>query len=101
MKTKMRAEFECWCKANDVHPEGQFAVEDGWPIWQAAFEAGAAAMQKAAAIAASRFSVKPDRSLHPDIPWEQMNEAVKVAAHSTAQQIALEIATLSTKDLGG
>lgn len=56
---------------------------------------------RAAAIAectrvASHFSVKPDRSLHPDIPWEQMNESVKMAAHSTAQQIAMEIRDLAT-----
>jgi hypothetical protein len=37
------------------------------------------------------FSMKPDRSIHPDIPWDQMDDAVKITAHTTAQQIAAEI----------
>lgn len=40
------------------------------------------------------WSLKPDRSFHPDIPWEQMNETAQMVAHSTAQQIAFEIAAL-------
>lgn len=40
---------------------------------------------------ASRFSMRPDRNLHPDIAWDNMNEATQVAAHSSAQQIAMEI----------
>jgi hypothetical protein len=40
---------------------------------------------------ASMFSMKPDRSIHPDIPWDQMDDAVKITAHTTAQQIAAEI----------
>lgn len=40
------------------------------------------------------WSVKPDRSFHPDIPWEQMNETAKLVAHSAAQQIAAEIRAL-------
>lgn len=37
------------------------------------------------------FSVKNDRSIHPDIPWDQMSELAKMVAHTTAQQIAMEI----------
>lgn len=40
---------------------------------------------------ASMFTMKPDRSIHPDIPWDQMNESAKMAAHTTAQQIAVKI----------
>lgn len=46
--------------------------------------------KKMAGIAAS-FSTKEERSLHPGIPWEKMNESAQIAAHSTAQQIAIEI----------
>lgn len=45
----------------------------------------------AASKIASQFSVKKDRTLHPDIPWEELKPEVRVAAHTTAQQIALEI----------
>lgn len=37
---------------------------------------------------AALFSVKDDRSIHPDVPWDEMNEAAKTIAHTTAQQIA-------------
>jgi hypothetical protein len=40
---------------------------------------------------ASMWSMKPSRSLHPDIPWEKMNESSQTAAHSAAQQIAIEL----------
>lgn len=40
---------------------------------------------------AAMFTVKPDRSIHPDIPWDAMSEAAKTIAHTTAQQIAIEI----------
>ncbi|TIV83808.1 MAG: hypothetical protein E5V64_06490 [Mesorhizobium sp.] len=43
--------------------------------------------QRCARIA-SDFSMKPDRSVHPDIPWDQMPDAIKTTAHTTAQQIA-------------
>ncbi len=50
---------------------------------------------KQAAHQASWFSGRPGARVHPDIPWEQMNESAKTAAHSTAQQIAMEIEELS------
>jgi hypothetical protein len=40
---------------------------------------------------AAQFTVKKDRNIHPDIPWDQMNESAKSAAHTTAQQIAAAI----------
>lgn len=54
-------------------------------------------IRDAARIAAS-FSVKPDRSLHPDVPWDQMNETTKHVAHATAQSIADEILELLEGD---
>ena len=48
------------------------------------------ALRECPAIA-SRFSMKPDRRLHPDIAWEEMNEICQMAAHSASQQIAIEI----------
>lgn len=47
-----------------------------------------------AAHKASQFSMGPDRSLHPDIAWEDMSDGVQIAAHSTAQSIAMEIRAL-------
>lgn len=49
-----------------------------------------AARKRHAAIA-SMFTVKPDRRIHPDIPWAEMNETAKMVANTTAQQIAWEI----------
>ena len=49
---------------------------------------------KHAAHQASWFSGRPGARVHPDIPWDKMNESAKTAAHSTAQQIAMEIAEL-------
>jgi len=46
---------------------------------------------------ASDFSMKPDRSIHPDIPWDEMSEVAKSVAHTTAQQIALAIRYLAEK----
>jgi hypothetical protein len=40
---------------------------------------------------ASEFTMGPDRSIHPDIPWDEMSEAAKLVAHTTAQQIAQAI----------
>lgn len=51
------------------------------------FKAG----ERFAASVSSAFSTKPDRWLHPDIPWSAMTEGVQIAAHSTAQVIADEI----------
>lgn len=56
-----------------------------------AYKSGVNDGLKKARKIASLFSMKKDRSLHPDIPWEKMNESVQIASHSTAQQIALEI----------
>lgn len=47
--------------------------------------------READAIVASAFTVRPDRRVHPDIAWDQMNETAQTVAHSTAQQIAHEI----------
>jgi hypothetical protein len=47
-----------------------------------------------AAHTASYFSVKPGASIHPDIPWERMNENAKMIAHTTAQQISWAISEL-------
>jgi len=57
-------------------------------------EARATALEEAADLA-SRFSVKADRSIHPDIPWDRMSETAKTTAHTTAQQIAAAIRALS------
>lgn len=43
------------------------------------------------AAIASMFTMKSDRSIHPDIPWEEMSETAKRVAHTTAQQIAAKI----------
>lgn len=47
-----------------------------------------------AAVTATMFTLKPDRSIHPDIPWDKMNETAKMIAHTTAQQIAYAIRSL-------
>jgi hypothetical protein len=47
--------------------------------------------RKQAAHVASMFTMKPDARIHPDIPFSQMNDASRIAAHTTAQQIAAEI----------
>jgi predicted transposase YbfD/YdcC len=70
---------------NWVDPD-QIASE----IEKARQEGREAAIREAAAIA-SRFSVKKDRELIPDFPWEDMSEPVRIAAHTTAQQISAEI----------
>ena len=44
---------------------------------------------------AAEFSTKKDKSIHPDIAWEDMNETAQMVAHTTAQQIAIEISTLA------
>lgn len=44
---------------------------------------------------AASFSTRPNRRVHPDIPWESMNEPATIAAHSVAQQIAAEIRALA------
>lgn len=55
------------------------------------------AIREAARIA-SHFSLKPDRSIHPDITWDQMSEQAKLITHTTAQQIAGEILELLEKE---
>lgn len=40
---------------------------------------------------ASDFTTKPDRSIHPDIAWENMVPTAQLAAHLTAQEIAQAI----------
>lgn len=47
--------------------------------------------RRRAANIASMFTMKPDARIHPEIPFAQMNEASRIAAHTTAQQIAGEI----------
>lgn len=54
---------------------------------------------EAAARQAALFSVRPNRSLHPDAPWEQMAPAAQHAAHVTAQCIGMEIEDLSPTDI--
>lgn len=52
-----------------------------------------------AAMVASLFSVKPDRNIHPDVPWDAMGETAKMVTHTTAQQIAWEIRELASVPL--
>ena len=47
--------------------------------------------RKRCAEIALNFTVKPDRSIHPDVKWEEMSESAKMVAHTTAQQIAYAI----------
>lgn len=47
--------------------------------------------RKRCANIASAFTIKPDRSIHPDIPWDKMSEQAQMVAHTTAQQIAYAI----------
>ena len=47
------------------------------------------------AVVASMYTVKPGASIHPDIPFEKMNEIAKTAAHTTAQHIAAAIRELT------
>jgi len=51
------------------------------------------ALKRAVRVACA-FSMKKDRSLHPNVPWDSMDTAVKVAAHSASRQIAMEIQAL-------
>jgi hypothetical protein len=57
-------------------------------------EVEAVALERASRTA-SLFTVNPDRSIHPDIPWEKMTEAAQMVAHTTAQQIAAELTALA------
>jgi len=43
------------------------------------------------AFTASNFTMKPDASIYPDIPFDQMNDAARMVSHTTAQQIAWAI----------
>lgn len=56
------------------------------------------AERKECAMEASSFTVKAGRSIHPDIPWDDMSETVKLTAHTTAQQIAAAILNRGEKD---
>ncbi len=49
---------------------------------------------EAAKNCAAMFTMKPDRSIHPDIPWDEMNDNAKMVSHTTAQQIAWAISEL-------
>jgi hypothetical protein len=49
------------------------------------------AERKRCAAISSQFTMKPDTSIYPGVPFAQMNETAKMAAHTTAQQIAAEI----------
>jgi hypothetical protein len=50
----------------------------------------------AACNQSANFSVRPGASIYPGLPWDGMNESSKTAAHTTAQQIAMEIAAMKT-----
>jgi hypothetical protein len=58
-------------------------------------EAEISAERERCAVLASMFTVKPDRSIHPGIPWDKLSEPAKIAAHTTAQQIAAAIRELT------
>lgn len=51
---------------------------------------------RAATNHACHFSVRPDASIYPGLPWGDMNESAKTAAHTTAQQIGMEISKMRT-----
>ena len=51
------------------------------------------AVARECAQIASYFTMRPGRRIHPDIAWEDMSEAARMAAHTTAQQIAEAIAS--------
>ena len=50
-----------------------------------------AAEREACAMIASHFTVKPDASIYPDIPFDAMNDTAKAVSHMTAQLIAWAI----------
>lgn len=50
-----------------------------------------------AATVASMFTVKPDRSIHSDIAWDEMSKNAQIVAHTTAQQISWAILKLLEK----
>lgn len=54
-------------------------------------------LEEAKSVAAL-FTVKPDASIYPGLPFDKMNEQAKTASHTTAQQIAAEISALKTKE---
>lgn len=58
------------------------------------FLAGVRAGLRIASHAASQFSVKANRNLHPDVPWDKMSESAKLIAHMIAQCISAEIAAI-------
>jgi uncharacterized protein with HEPN domain len=67
-------------------------------IYQAAADAIQAAYVfalKRAAGEAGLFTVREGRSIHPDIPWDKMSETAKTVAHTTAQQISMELSNLA------
>lgn len=50
---QIRKDFEAWCRRNQVNPAGQFAREDAWPIWKAAYAVAARRAGQAAVLAAA------------------------------------------------
>lgn len=53
--------------------------------------ASVSAEREACARVASHFTIKPDASIYPDVPFEKMPETAKTIAHMTAQNIAAAI----------
>ena len=64
-------------------------------IYQAAADAIQAAYVFALKRAAGLVTVREGRSIHPDIPWDKMSETAKTVAHTTAQQISMELSNLA------
>lgn len=62
-------------------------------------EKGRAEEREACAKLASDFSMRPDRRLHPDVAWSEMNDLAHSVAHATAQTIAEEIRARAARDL--
>lgn len=56
--------------------------------------ARAEAFEEAAKVA-ELFTVKPDASIYPDVPFAKMGTTAQFAAHTTAQQIAAAIRALA------
>ncbi len=73
-----------------VHEEALKRIED-----VSEFERGVRAGLRRASQEASQFSVRVNKNLHPDIPWDKMSDSAKLIAHMVAQCISADIAALS------
>lgn len=87
LPTAMQTATRAWYEKITTQPTVHGQLEELAATITAAIDEERRACQRLA----SEFTMKPDRSVHPDVPWDEMNETAKMVAHTTAQQIASAI----------